>query len=315
MITENKIDNTYIITNPSSQFFHGNQIDLQNLPKVSFCIPTKNNENTIEKCLKSIVNQNYPHIEIIIIDGYSHDKTLDIVKKYTAKIIYDAGTYGSACQTGVEHSDGEIIALFDSDLIIPHNDWLKNAIQYFNYDNLVSSVWPLCIAPPNSPKVEYLYQTKLHWILIHDRIQNNRSVFGGGNSLFLKKCLIEIGGIDRSIHWGADFDWAIKLKNRGYKVIFIEDPLYHDTMRTLKQFYKKQFAGAETFTKSGFKMMGLTKKEVFYENFILGIKSTFRGLFIEQDTAWLYYPVFLFIRILAYSFIFLRTQFGISKGH
>lgn len=297
----------YIILNPEISDFTGNTIKNNNFPIVSFCIPTLNNEDTLENCLQSIINQNYPHFEIIIIDGYSKDKTLDIAKKYTNKILFDSGTYGSACQTGIVNSTGEVIALFDSDLIIPHRDWLMNAIQYFNYDNQVSSVWPLVVAPPNSPRVEHLYQTKLHWLLMKDRIQNNRSVFGGGNTLFLKKCLLEIGGINRSIHWGADFDWAMKLKDRGYKVVFIDDPLYHDTMRTLKQFYKKQFVGAKTFTQSGFGLMGLSKRDVFYENFILGIKGMVYGLTIERDISWIYYPVFLIIRIFAYSVIFCKS--------
>ena len=309
IMAENSKKSEYIVINPQILNFKGNTINFDKLPLVSFCIPTKNNEDTLEKCLKSIKEQNYPSIEIIIIDGYSKDNTIEIAKKFTNKIVYDAGTYGSACQTGIDNSIGEIIALFDSDIIIPHREWLINAIQYFNYDNLVSSVWPLYIAPPNSPKVEYLYQTKLYWLLMNDRIQNNRSVFGGGNTLFLKKCLIEIGGINRSIHWGADFDWAMKLKDRGYKVVFIDDPLYHDTMRTLKQFYKKQFVGAKTFTQSGFGLMGLSKREVIYENFILGIKGMIYGLIIERDTAWFYYPVFLFIRILAYSIIFIKSVF------
>lgn len=298
----------YLICNPQQSEFEGNAIDLNNLPTVSFCIATKNNEDTIEKCLNSVVNQNYPHIEIIIIDGYSKDNTLNIAKKYPVKILYDSGTYGSACQTGIENATGEIIALFDSDLIIPHRDWLKNAILFFNYNNRVSSVWPLYTAPPNSPKVEFLYQTKLYWLLMEDRMRNNRSVFGGGNTLFLKKYLIEIGGVDRSIHWGADFDWAIKLKDRGYMVVFINDPLYHDTMRTLKQFYMKQFAGAKTFTRSGFGLMRMSTKEIFYENFILGMKGMVHGLIIDRDTSWLYYPILLLIRIYAYTTIFVKGR-------
>jgi glycosyltransferase involved in cell wall biosynthesis len=303
----NRKKSEYIVVNPKISDFTGNTINFDKPPLVSFCIPTLNNEETLENCLKSIVNQNYPQKEIIIIDGNSKDETINIAKKYANKIVYDSGTYGSACQTGVDHSTGQIIALFDSDIIIPHKEWLKNAIQNFNFDNKISSVWPLYIAPPNSPKVEYLYQTKLYWLLMKDRIQNNRSVFGGGNTLFLKRCLIEIGGINRSIHWGADFDWAMKLKDHGYKVVFIDDPLYHDTMRTLKQFYKKQFVGAKTFTQSGFGLMGLSKKDVFYENFILGMKGMVHGLIIERDISWFYYPVFLGIRILAYSVIFCKS--------
>ena len=44
--------------------------------------PVKNGEKTIEKTIKSIIIQNDPNIEYIIVDGVSNDKTLEIVKKY-----------------------------------------------------------------------------------------------------------------------------------------------------------------------------------------------------------------------------------------
>lgn len=279
----------------------GNRFTTAEPPLVSFVIPTLNNEDTIERCLRSIIEQDYPNKEIIVIDGHSTDRTLAIAKQYTTKFFWDLGTYGSACQTGIDKARGEIVALFDSDLIIPHRDWLKNAVRYFNYDDRVSSVWPLYRAPPGSPGVEHLYQTSLYRILMEDRIRKNRSVFGGGNTLFLKSALLEIGGVDRSIHWGADFDWAMKLKERGYKVIFIDDPLWHDTMRTIGQFYRKQFAGANTFTRAGFEMMGLSFRDIVYENFVLGTKGMLRGLFVDRDLSWLWYPVMLGIRVFAYG--------------
>lgn len=301
MIMDNISTNMeYLIRNPAPAEFRGDTIDLNNLPTVSFCIPTKNNEDTIEKCLESVVKQNYPNIEIIIIDGYSEDNTLDIVKKYPVKILYDAGTYGSACQTGLEASSGEIIASIDSDIIIPHKNWLINAVQFFNYHKKVSSVWPLYEAPPHASLFAQLYQTHLYKIFIENRIKKSISFFGGGNTLFLKRVLIEIGGINRSIHWGADFDWAKKMKDRGYMVVFIDDPLYHDTMRTLKQFYRKQFLGANTFATIGFEMMGLTARDVLYEHFILGFKGMIQGLLIHRDISWTYYPFLLFARLYAY---------------
>jgi len=176
-------------------------------------------------------------------------------------------------------------------------------------------VWPLLVAPPHASKIARLYQTNLHRVIICDRIKNNRGLFGGGTSLILTKYLTEIGGINISLHWGEDFDWAKKFKDKGYSVVFISDPIYHNTMRTLKQFYKKQFFGANTFTRSGFGLMGLSKKDVFYENFILGIKGMVHGLVIEKDTSWLYYPVFLIIRILAYSVMFFKNLIHHVKGY
>ncbi|PWR71768.1 glycosyltransferase [Methanospirillum stamsii] len=302
---KNQNDN-YIIINPSMEEFDGNNIDLKNLPLVSFCIPTKNNEDTIEACLESIKAQNYPNTEIIIIDGNSTDKTISIAQKYSDKIVYDAGTYGSACQTGLESSSGEIIASLDSDIIIPHSNWLIHAVPYFNYCNRVSSVWPLYVAPPNATGFARLYQTHLYMIFMNNRISKNIGYFGGGNTLFLRKSLEDIGGINRDIHWGADFEWAKRLKDLGYKVVFISDPLYHDTMRTFYQFFKKQFVGANTFVDSRFGLMGLSTYEILYEHLILGTKGMIKGLLIDRDYCWLYYPFLVASRFFAYGYIYLK---------
>ena len=299
-------DKEYIIDNPRIANFKGSNIDLTDLPKVSFAIPTLNNEETLDKCLYSIINQEYPNLEIIIVDGYSKDRTIEIAKEYTNKIYFDDGMLGSARQTGVEHSTGEILALFDSDIIIPHRKWLINAVKYFNYSNKVSTIWPMNIAPPDGSLTMRLFLN--HWkVIIEDRIKKRRGLYGGGNALFLRKCIEEIGGIDRSLHWGEDFDWAQKLKDRGYQVVFIRDPLYHDTMRSLKRFARKQFTGAETFTATGFQLMNLSLSDVFYEQVVLGMKGMIKGLIVERDASWLLFPMFVFIRGAAYGYTYLMN--------
>jgi probable beta-1,3-galactosyltransferase len=55
-------------------------------PLVSVIIPTYNSSRTLEKCLKSIKNQTYKNIEIIVVDNNSIDNTKEIAKKYTGKV-------------------------------------------------------------------------------------------------------------------------------------------------------------------------------------------------------------------------------------
>jgi hypothetical protein len=119
--------------------------------------------------------------------------------------------------------------------------------------------------------------------------------------------LEEIGGIDKSLHWGEDFDWAKKLKDHGYQVVFITDPLYHDTMSSVKEFAKKQFTGARTFTETGFQLMNLSQKDVFREQVILGLKGMMNGVVKEKDTAWLLFPLLVFIRGTAYGYTYLKN--------
>jgi len=299
----------YIVVEPSPGLFSGNTIDLASPPRVSFCIPTLNNEDTLDRCLNSIISQEYPDIEIIIVDGYSKDKTIEIAKKYTDKIYFDNGTLGSARQTSIEHSTGRVLALFDSDIIIPHKKWLVNAIKYFNYSNKVSTVWPMNVAPPNTPLTTRLYFA--HWkVIIEDRIKKKRGLFGGGNALFLRKFIEEIGGIDKSFHWGEDFDLANKLKEKGYQVVYIRYPLYHDTMRSLREFARKQFTGAKTFTKTGFRLMNLSSRDVFYEQVVLGTKGMVGGLIKDKDVSWLLFPLFVFIRGAAYGYTYVKNLGG-----
>jgi glycosyltransferase involved in cell wall biosynthesis len=276
------------------------------LPRVSFVIPTLNSEQSLNKCLTSIINQEYPDFEIIIVDGLSRDKTIEIAKRYTNKIYFDSRNYGSACQIGIENSTGKILALFDSDIIIPHKNWLKNAVKPFDYSDKISTVWPVNVAPPNGSLTARLY-FNMWKTFMEDRIKRGKSFFGGGNSLILRNCIENIGGVDKNIHWGADYDWAKKLKNCGYRVVLIRDPLYHDTMKTIKEFAKKQFLGAATFTKEGFQLMGLSFGHVLYEHIILGTKGMMNGLFKHKDISWLLYPLFVCIRLFAYGAVYLTN--------
>ncbi|AEF97132.1 glycosyltransferase family 2 protein [Methanotorris igneus] len=59
-------------------------MSLDNL--VSVIIPTYNSEKTIGICLESIKNQTYKNIEIIVVDKFSNDNTVEIAKKYTDKV-------------------------------------------------------------------------------------------------------------------------------------------------------------------------------------------------------------------------------------
>jgi len=90
-------------------------------------VPTYNSAKTLTSCLDSIKTQDYQgNIEIIIADGGSTDNTLEIAQKYTDKIYPNPLKTGEAGKAaGVKHAKNEIIALIDSDNILPSRDWLS----------------------------------------------------------------------------------------------------------------------------------------------------------------------------------------------
>jgi len=100
--------------------------------KVSVLIPTRNNAHVLEQALKSLVKQKPD--EIIIIDGHSTDNTVEVVKKYKAKIVFEStGTRGGACNVGADTSKGDILAFTDDDCIFPE-DWIKKIKHAFSKD-------------------------------------------------------------------------------------------------------------------------------------------------------------------------------------
>lgn len=88
-------------------------------PKISIVTPSFNQALYLEKTIQSVLSQNYPNLEYIIIDGGSTDGSVDIIKKYEHQLKYwisekDDGLY-SAIQKGFEMSTGDIMAWINSD--------------------------------------------------------------------------------------------------------------------------------------------------------------------------------------------------------
>ena len=309
------VDNYIINKNYShyviySDTFSNNIEITEKKPNVSFVIPTFNSERTLDECLSSISNQDYPDMEIIVVDNGSDDKTVDITKKYTQNVYFDNGKLGSVRQTEIDHATGKIIGSFDSDNYFPHNKWLLNSIKYFYYNKDIGTVWPKNIAPPNRPPFMKMYMNFSNFRL-EDRIKRKRGIVGGECALFLKKAIDEVVGIDRDVHWGEDFNLAKKLKDKGYKLVYIKNPIYHDTDMglSMKKFVKKQILGATSFTKHNFQSTGLSIQELFHEQIVIGTIGMVRGVIKERNFSWLLFPFLLFTRLIIYALIFTKNLF------
>ena len=92
---------------------------MKEYPKITVVTPVYNQVKFLEETIKSIVNQGYPNLEYIIIDGGSTDGTVDIIKKYEKHLTYwvsepDKGMY-HAIQKGFDRSTGEIMCWLNSD--------------------------------------------------------------------------------------------------------------------------------------------------------------------------------------------------------
>ncbi|HET7098878.1 MAG TPA: glycosyltransferase [Patescibacteria group bacterium] len=105
-------------------------------PTISIVTATFNSGKTLEKCLKAVRSQDYPqkNIEIILGDGGSTDGTLDIAKKYKARIINIPPSIQNAeYNRGVAYNSAknELALILDHDNFMPTKDWLKQMTKPF----------------------------------------------------------------------------------------------------------------------------------------------------------------------------------------
>jgi len=103
---------------------------------------TRNSEPTLEWCLDSIF-ENVPVRRVIVVDGFSTDRTLEILRKYHEKyhniiVAFDRGTRATGRQKGMELVNTDWFMFVDSDVILC-KDWFRRAEKLITSE--VGAVW------------------------------------------------------------------------------------------------------------------------------------------------------------------------------
>lgn len=103
----------------------------------SLIIVTYNHKQFLERCLNSVLIQEYPH-EVILVDNCSSDDTVSYVREYfpMVKIVENLSNvgYGAGNNVGVKHSQGEYIVILNPDTIV-HEGWLSSLITPLENEN------------------------------------------------------------------------------------------------------------------------------------------------------------------------------------
>jgi len=108
--------------------------------KISIITIAYNSAATIEDTIKSVVNQDYPNVEYIIVDGASKDDTLKIVDKYKGKIAKvisekDKGIY-DAMNKGVKLATGDVVGMLNSDDLLANTNTLSKIAKAFENNDI-----------------------------------------------------------------------------------------------------------------------------------------------------------------------------------
>jgi len=197
-------------------------------PKISVITPSFNQGQYIEETILSVINQDYPNLEYIIMDGGSSDNTVDVIKKYENKITFweskkDKGQ-ADAINRGFEMSTGDIICWLNSD-------------DYY----LPGSLWYVA-QKINTEKEEILYGNCIHFREENTRVfgtdvRNASSILNLSfadyiiqpSSFYTRKAWEKVGKLDEKYTFVFDWDWFVRAEN--LKVNFIPVNCYLSTYR------------------------------------------------------------------------------------
>lgn len=207
---------------------------------ISFIIPTLNEESVIEKILKNLKQISSLSYEIIVSDGQSKDRTIEIAKKYTDKVVVyneeKRQTIGGGKNLGATKAEGEYLVFIDADASIPEPEFFfEKALKLFAMDpQLVGLTTNLRVVK----ELETLSDKFFFWIVNLTHTFNNNITHKGSASgefqMIKNSAFKELGGYNEDLIVFEDNDMFIRLARIGHTRISNKLTVFHSGRRAHK---------------------------------------------------------------------------------
>lgn len=220
---------------------------MSTLPSISVVMPSYNQQQFVRPAMDSVLSQNYPALELIVVDGASTDGTVDILKEYSGRIRYlsepDRGQC-AALNKGFHLATGEIIGWLNADDLYergalravgeffaahPGTQWAFGYCSIINEENKEIRKW--VTRYKNFRLARYRYRTLL--------TENYISQMG----VFVRRTsLLDAGGVNPAWHYAMDYDLWLRL-GKQYEPGFIAAPLgkfrMYSTTKSITGFHRQ----------------------------------------------------------------------------
>ena len=191
-------------------------MNLVQLPKISIITPSYNQGKFIERTIKSVLDQDYPHLEYIVMDGGSSDGTVEILKKYDARLKWlsqkDNGQ-SAAINEGIRMSTGDIIAYLNTDDTYEAGA-LKQVADIFTGDPSVMWLTGRCrIIDENDLEIRRLISKYKNLLLNHYSYQLLlvTNPISQPSTFWRRQIVEEYGLFDEDEHLAMDYEYWLRI--------------------------------------------------------------------------------------------------------
>jgi glycosyltransferase involved in cell wall biosynthesis len=204
--------------------------------KISVITPSYNQAQYIQATINSVLSQNYPALEYLVMDGGSKDGTVEILRRYEDQLSWvsepDKGQ-ADAINKGFKQSAGEIVTWLNSDdLHLP--GVLHRVSEFFNQHPEVDVVYGDYYLINHSGAV---ILRKQEIPFDYNILLYGLDYIGQPTTFFRRRLFDRIGYLDESLHFGLDWDYWLRVANSGGRFAHIPHYLaatrWHTEAKTL----------------------------------------------------------------------------------
>lgn len=228
---------------------------MRSWPKVSIIIPCRNEEKFIDRCLDSIIANDYPkeELEVLVVDGMSEDRTKEIVNKYAERFSFIKllsnlkRIVPTAMNIGIKNAQGQIIVRMDAHNIY-EKDYISNCVRYlqeYKVDN-VGGIW-ITLPGDNTGIAEAIALALSHPFGIGNAyyrtgVKSPKYVDTVPFGCFKKEIFNDIGLFDEDMLRNEDDEFNQRLIRNGHKILLVPDIVsYYYARETLAKLWKMCF--------------------------------------------------------------------------
>jgi glycosyltransferase involved in cell wall biosynthesis len=191
--------------------------------KITIITVCKNSELFLSETIESVINQTYPNIQYIVIDGKSTDATLDIIKQYSKNIDIwfseaDGGMY-YAINKGLQLATGDYILILNSDDVLITNDTIKNVVDRIGSKNLDYYYGNIIKSKDGKYKKVRLFPVTFKQLLL-----STHCTFVHHSCFFISAKFNQVlGGYNQQYKYASDYDYILRaLATKGSKGKYID---------------------------------------------------------------------------------------------
>ena len=196
-------------------------------PKVTVGVCVRNCEDFVKDAIDSIINQDFPHelMELIVVDGYSEDNTLSIIKdnvkntEIEYKIFYENKGLGHARQTAVDNASGGYIVWVDGDMILA-TDFVRKQVEFMERNpdvGIAKGKYSLTPGANWIATLEIYSRAASKMVDFNYKVKTRSKAMGTSGCIYRVKAIRQVGGFDENIRgYGEDLDAECRVRTAGW---------------------------------------------------------------------------------------------------